>query len=328
MKQWIVAVSAILALGVGAVVTICSYGSNRAIRAELTERPEISSDLRNRSTVNRVQIEAQHESKAAEIEAAIAEIKNYRPKWNSTVTAHGFGPTAEFLAEQREIIAETTLLGGHDWAGEYRIGPGLNSEALHLSPSGRFAYSDGGCTYFYGITGEAHQIPGGFRFIRDDGNELFQLGRRHLVRWGPRRYLISDEGMISFIQKVNAGRLRKAGDTFGMARIGSDRVPVSGLPDLPEPYRSRLRLVPLAPRMTAMRMEAGNAVITFAVDDSTSLQPGTSLGAPDSYLRAKIRSLTPDGCEAVVKNISASNRERVLKILSECTGKIWTELAW
>jgi hypothetical protein len=129
-------------------------------------------------------------------------------------------------------------------AGTYYLGRGLGFNfTLTIAPEGTFSYVWRGCL---GIYGQA----AGNAFLRNGELVLapsFQKGAigagldTHFlpVRWGARQYLVPSDQLLDFARQVKERREPRSGP-LGDAYLRQDDwdEPVSGAPDLPEPYRS------------------------------------------------------------------------------------------
>lgn len=163
-----------------------------------------------------------------------------------------FGPSAgaadapDFrrFEEGRARIEAAILKAGprHPWAGRYYHGDGLGvNESLTLSPSGEYSFQTSGCTSFPPPQdGKLREENGILFFEGADTNEM--TGRRyHIVPWGERVYLISEDGLIGFANDVNQGwEPRYGSHGFHFMRQGGSEIQLaSGRPRVPkhiEPY--------------------------------------------------------------------------------------------
>jgi len=142
------------------------------------------------------------------------------------------------------------------WAGEYYQGDGLGENvALSLARNAGIAAIWQGCTGLYGSNeGDVEE--------RDDGALLFhfsgpngEAGEPILgtfptivrpVRWGMRRYLLTDEQMMAFVNAMHRGwEPRTEPQGFFLLARDDDKVPVSGLPALPQSVLASVRSSPL-----------------------------------------------------------------------------------
>jgi hypothetical protein len=134
-----------------------------------------------------------------------------------------------------------------DLAGSYYRGDGLGvNQTLRIEADGTYGFVWSGCLGTYSrSTGRA--------FLRRGGLDLETLSEgpgNHVpvakesfrpVRWGKRHYLVPLGDLMSFVNAVNLGREPRDG-AHGLHYLRQDdwKLPVTGLPDLPEPYRGYL----------------------------------------------------------------------------------------
>ena len=225
-----------------------------------------------------------------------------------------FEPAADQEAEARRtaIGAEVATLGtGHAWAGEY-------SSGLALAPLAGFVLELGGC-----------QGPDERNFGRvvptADGLELVHelpnvfWGRTSLptrlipVAWGGRHYLAAPEQMDEFCARVNSGwePRRDPSGWPAFLRLGDEQIEVTGLPDVPAEYRSRLRSVPIVAHITWVGPTSDSGFTTEAEIDAGTEQ-GVTVGLemevvePDGFRILTAVEVRPGSSRVTVENYKGS----------------------
>lgn len=105
--------------------------------------------------------------------------------------------------------------------------------------------------------------------------------RLRRVRWGPREYLIPDERMIEFVNAVNAGiEPRPTGFGIFYLREGDERIPVTGMPDVPEQWRDYLLSQPVTGRVVRVELQETRTqrpIVVLNAGSREGLQKGMSL---------------------------------------------------
>lgn len=124
----------------------------------------------------------------------------------------------------------------HPWAGEYYTGDGISHTTLFLSPRGRYFFSHGAHGRSFGeVLGKIRVDDGILRLSAADENWL--KSSYHVVPWGPRVYLLSDNEMIRFANYVNAGWEPHYGPRGSfMQRYREGLLLVTGKPKVPEQF--------------------------------------------------------------------------------------------
>jgi hypothetical protein len=146
-----------------------------------------------------------------------------------------------------EIDLELAHLPDHDWAGHY-VGQCWD---LSLAPNSGFAL--GRLPPFY------HDATPDSGSVEQHGDEI-QLNWRggsnsrfHIIRWGKRRYLIQRDKLLPFCLEIRAdgadrGEPRTRQNGWYLLRVGDEQIPVTGYPDLPNPYQTLLRSITFKPQ--------------------------------------------------------------------------------
>ena len=212
------------------------------------------------------------------------------------------------LARVREAIEHGSPAA---WAGEYYEGDGLGANIqLSLEPNAGIAATWHGCMGLYGSNeGEVEE--------RDDGALLFHFNRPNgetggptigtfptilkPVRWGARRYLLSDTQMIEFVNAMHHG-MEPRDEPYGFFLLATndDRAPVSRLPDLPESVLASVRSTPLIVQVSSIEtLERAGSIdfpqcrvrLRIRIPDGDSVAPGLEFekaGTPYEYAKFKV----------------------------------------
>lgn len=107
------------------------------------------------------------------------------------------------------------------------------------------------------------------------------------MRWGQRHYLLLESEAEEFCRAVEAGHEPSYRDSIAHLRSGEWKLPVSGLPDLPMPWRAWLRSRSIEGQVS--RIEDGGAWIDRG--ESSGLRPGDRLALFDPSVLIPQREL-------------------------------------
>jgi len=207
---------------------------------------------------------------------------------DSALQAINYGVPADVVRRRERVREAIQMPPQAAWAGEYLEGDGLGENVvLSLAPSAGIAATWHGCMGLYGSNeGEVEE--------RDDGSLLFHFNRPNgeiglptpgtfpskvrLVRWGARRYLLSDGQMMDFVNAMHRGwEPRSEPQGFFLLTKGDEKIQVSGLPELPKSVLASVRYSPLIGHVSA-------------------IESRERVGRPDfPQCRVRIRVRIPDG---------------------------------
>ena len=207
---------------------------------------------------------------------------------DSALQAINYGVPADVVRRRERVREAIQMPPQAGWAGEYLEGDGLGENVvLSLAPSAGIAATWHGCMGLYGSNeGEVEE--------RDDGSLLFHFNRPNgeiglptpgtfpskvrLVRWGARRYLLSDGQMMDFVNAMHRGwEPRSEPQGFFLLAKGDEKIQVSGLPELPKSVLASVRYSPLIGHVSA-------------------IESRERVGRPDfPQCRVRIRVRIPDG---------------------------------
>lgn len=207
---------------------------------------------------------------------------------DSALQAINYGVPADVVRRRERVREAIQMPPQAAWAGEYLEGDGLGENVvLSLAPSAGIAATWHGCMGLYGSNeGEVEE--------RDDGSLLFHFNRPNgeiglptpgtfpskvrLVRWGARRYLLSDGQMMDFVNAMHRGwEPRSEPQGFFLLAKGDEKIQVSGLPELPKSVLASVRYSPLIGHVSA-------------------IEGRERVGRPDfPQCRVRIRVRIPDG---------------------------------
>jgi hypothetical protein len=223
------------------------------------------------------------------------------------------GWRAKVHDRERAIEEELLELEGHPWAGCYYEGGMGASDTLCIAP--RSGYSYGSFHHMGGMEGDLDQgafvFAGGvFRFLGARPGPLKE-GLR-LVRWGERSYLVPASKVEDFVNEVNAGSEPRYGSPgMILLREGDYMIPVTGEPELPPFWRSRLLAQPLeagiqsvgAVRLPWPQYEISEIPIILDAGERDGVWPGMimHLGDPHGYGTAVVESVSERTSSAVMR---------------------------
>ncbi|HEX8524231.1 MAG TPA: hypothetical protein VF669_18395 [Tepidisphaeraceae bacterium] len=168
---------------------------------------------------------------------------------------------ATTAAERRAAIVKAVAQADPDsWAGEYDYGDGLGvNVSLALAPNQGFVFQWTGCMGVYDRNwGEVSETDGVVSLKCELPNQRqgFQgiSTRLRPVKWGERHYLIGEEDLVRFCNRVNSGTEAKAGRRSSMflLRRGDEAKAVQGKPELPAEYQKLLLDEPVKATITAV----------------------------------------------------------------------------
>jgi hypothetical protein len=222
----------------------------------------------------------------------------------------GWEPPPAVVDRGNAVQAEASQLPDHAWAGEYYAGDGLGMNVrLLVSPAAGVSATWHGCLGLYGSNeGLIQPQPDGtLKFAYAKPNEHRFGGFPNAVqpvRWGERRYLIASDELDEFVSAINLGREPRQGmrGMFLLADGDADKA-VHGLPDLPEPYRSRIRSEALIVGVSGIALldttqHDGWCDVTYRVslprgsDDGLGPRAILHVRSPDTYESLRIVSAT------------------------------------
>jgi hypothetical protein len=214
------------------------------------------------------------------------------PRWGT----EGFGPPFRRLVSA--IEAEAAALPDHPWAGSYRRDSFGLGDWMDLAPESGFIRVSMACSRAgYAVHGYVSESAEGQLILRPVGEEMRERPEAFWpVSWGRRRYLVPEDGVVSFANDVNSGEL-----AMNIAwqlvdgpyhRQDGHEAPVKGLPDAP-PAISRLLLAePLEGQLSWVADEAESrpdertAIYQVRVDKGE--RDGVFVGM-ELYVRADLR---------------------------------------
>lgn len=229
-----------------------------------------------------------------------------------------FQPATEQEAEARRtaILAEVATLGkDHAWAGEYSFG-------LMLAPHAGFVMELRGCASVDERNfGKVVSTVDGLEFLYELPNVFWgkaSLPTRLMpVAWGGRHYLIAPEQMDEFCARVNSGREpRRERSGWSFLRLGDEEIEVSGLPDVPAEYRSRLRSSPIVAHITWVGPTSDSGFATEAEIDAGT-EHGVSVGLemevvePDGFRILTVVEAGPRSSRVRIENTKADRAVEV-----------------
>lgn len=190
------------------------------------------------------------------IQPTMAEPK--KPEWRS--------PEVEKIvkAKRQAILEEIKTLENHDWAGSYYQGDGLGSNiTFEIAPKSGFVFEEHGCLGLYDRNYGKVKLKDGriqLQYMQKvEGDEFRWLTSTLIpISWGKRRYLVPENRIVEFINKVNQGRMVK-NKVLGWFLIhrGNDSTIVGGFPEIPEKYRQYLLPRPILATVLSVESSIG-----------------------------------------------------------------------
>jgi hypothetical protein len=245
------------------------------------------------------------------------------PMSDQVLEANNGGVPAAVVRRRAQVREAIELGSPAAWAGEYYEGDGLGANIeLSLEPEAGIAATWHGCLGLYASNeGEVEE--------RDDGALLFHFNLPNgesgaptfgtfptllrPVRWGARRYLLSDVQMIEFVNAMHQGmEPRRGAHGLFLLATDDDKLPVSGLPDLPESVLASVRSTPLIvqvlsveslERMGDIEFPECRARLRIRIPDGEFVVPGLEFevtSPSDEYARFKVTDFF--GTDALVED--------------------------
>jgi hypothetical protein len=165
---------------------------------------------------------------------------------------------------ERVVDAEghPAALGSH--AGSYTLSPTLTWHTLDIDEAG-FRYRMGGCMGLYEDRTGRVRVDGRRLVLLPDDQDGFAVGEvigptMLGFTWGPRRYLVPEDGLLAFCNAVNSGEEGRAGSVTWFVQQGGETLAAPGSPEVPGEARAWLLDQPIEAHVTALD-ERGDAVI-------------------------------------------------------------------
>ncbi len=172
-----------------------------------------------------------------------------------------YAEEAATAAEQlrQKIKEEIQSLGKHPWAGEYYYGDGLGvNVSFMLAPQSGYLFEWHGCLGLYDRNyGPVSSTTGTIKlsFTYPNKRRGFQgIAEEFIsVSWGERTYLIPSDDIVGFCNDFNArSEPREYLRGSYLLRRGDADKRVSGLPRVPDAYRTYLLETPILATIVAV----------------------------------------------------------------------------
>jgi hypothetical protein len=169
--------------------------------------------------------------------------------------------TAERNAKSKRqaILGEIKKLADHEWAGDYYAGDGLGvNTSVVIAPHSGYVFEWHGCLGLYDRNyGTAVWINGQIRlsFTFENQRKGFQGIAPEFVpvSWGPRRYLVPADDLVSFCNDINQGREpRTSSHGSQLLRRGDEKKSVTGFPKVPAEFEQYLLAKPVEATIIAV----------------------------------------------------------------------------
>ena len=219
-------------------------------------------------------------------------------------------------------LQKLAKLPEHEWAGRYSTGPGLSGLTLVLAPTAGFTF------HHWSDIGDHDLNHGKIKEVLPDrlvlecvidpklnDSRMFsdQLLR---VPWGKRRYLVPEQGMLEFCNSFNSGGLQYGREPFVLARDGDEKLPVEGMPVVPEQFRKFLLAEPIAGTLREVfpieRGEMPKGMNMEWIKARAAMEPGAKAGVqkgmmfclvePSGFKRAEVIAVRDDDCTVEFKD--------------------------
>lgn len=240
---------------------------------------------------------------------------------------------AEVKTQRQRIEEVIAHAPANEWSAEYYDGDGLGANIrITLDADAGVAATWHGCLGMYGANvGKVDaSVPGEFAFrFRHPNRESDQSTidtfpeRVHLIRWGERRYLLSEDRGVDFVDAMHHGyEPRNQAYGFFLLAVGDEKKPVTGLPELPDPLRALVRTRPLLLRVSKVEKpiaEGRREFSTCRYRIHLDLPRGESLSSqlslktlPESghYATAHVKEIGSGSVVAEVKEYAACDKVR------------------
>lgn len=238
------------------------------------------------------------------------------------------------VERRNELIwGELEKLKNHPWAGKYFMGRGLGTRRwLRLAPEAGFTFTSGGCVrdFYYLDYGSVKWSKGKIRLhpatqpLGDESSfERFRVF--YPVKWGDRRYLISEDEMIVFINQINQGDEPSENIPGNRFFLHEDdmKKKVFGSPGLPPQFREYLLKRPIHAAIIAI----GKTEISkdegledsFFRDTEITLNVGSAQGVlegmeflgsgSNSHVSAVVTKVDMNSCTAIVTEVLSEDEK-------------------
>jgi hypothetical protein len=193
-----------------------------------------------------------------------------------------FSRKSEAVSEAKSKLIEQELksLDKHPWAGDYYYGDGLGMNVhLELAPQSGFVFTWHGCLGLYDLNyGDVVEKAGRIRLVFTFPNERkgFQGMASELmpVLWGERHYLIPSDGLVDFINQINAGfEPRNMLHGRFLLKRGDEVKKASGDPNIPSEYSEYLLRQPIETTISSVkgsRVEDSTRITTVVLNVGTA----------------------------------------------------------
>lgn len=167
---------------------------------------------------------------------------------------------SELKKQQARIKKELASGTSDEWSGEYYYGDGLGvNVAFSMTPKSGFAFTWNGCLGLYDLNyGDVAFENGRYKlkFRYPNKREGFEgIAPDFIpVRWSSRHYLIPSEEFVSFLNAINSGfeSAETSRSHRFLLKLGDERTPVTGFPNVPAEYKAYLLNAPIKARISSV----------------------------------------------------------------------------
>jgi len=220
------------------------------------------------------------------------------------------------------LDGEIAQLKEHPWAGKYSYGDGMSVNiTVSIAPENGFVFHWHGCLGEYGKNYGAVEVANGLLklspVLPNDAKPFRDLSVPYQsVIWGKRRYLMATNEMIEFCNAIN-GRSEPRESALGMflLRLGDEKKPVDGKPELPKEYRRYLLEKPIEVAITKVSETTRKTKDDFMKEFAVELDGGSRNGL---FAGMELHFADKDYFGLIkVKTVDATNAEAVIEVLGK-----------
>lgn len=148
----------------------------------------------------------------------------------------------------REVDAERSNPDAWPWAGQYYSGDGQGYNfRIAIAQKAGFVFWSEGCMGLYEVSyGTYKEEHGHLRLKRENAKGKSELDPvLYPIRWGGRRYLIPDNEVVRFCNKVNSGSPCNPRDAKFFCHVDDGKKNTKGEPTIPKKYKEYLLEEPI-----------------------------------------------------------------------------------
>ncbi|TWT74264.1 hypothetical protein [Allorhodopirellula solitaria] len=248
-------------------------------------------------------------------------------RYIARLDAQGIDPSAMYYTElPPHLFADALARQQHPWAGQYYEGDGLGTNrVVTLTAKGELSESNQGCVGKAAIWHAAFRQANGviqittplaensshYSFARDRPSSYL------IVHWEERVYLIPPEDILSFCGAWASGdEPREDGHGFFLLRIGDEKKPAEGPPELPLGFQRYLNMESITAKVISVeppQQQPPDSIENRRVyEQSVVIDAGTVAGVIPK-MRFDIRSPAKIHINATVVSVRPATSELLLR---------------